>query len=249
MQNQDPQWTEPPADAQQPAVPAPQRLSVGPPPVGQPPVGPPPVEQPDWAAAQGFAAPASVRTNGFAIASLVLGSLGGVLLSVIFGLIALRQIDQRDEKGRGLAIAGLALSGFWVLVVVAVFVFVPSGFEPEQDPHVDRAHSKVLAPGDCLDADLDEVLPCTEPHAGEVYTVFTLPDGPYPGDAEVEAEVEKRCVRSFEPYVEAASEDMELRYLGPSRLSWPLSRTVTCIAADPAGTLTGSLVKKPVTGR
>nr|BFE77097.1 hypothetical protein GCM10020092_103980 [Actinoplanes digitatis] len=205
MQNQDPQGTEPPADARQLAAPAPQLLPVGQPPVGQPPVGQPPYGQApygqapygqapygqpsygqppygqsDWAAAQSLAAPVSVRTNGFAIASLVLGSLGGVLLSVIFGLIALRQIDQRDEKGRGLAIAGLALSGFWVLVVVAVFLFVPSGFEPEQDPRPERAHSKVLAPGDCLNAALDDVLPCTEPHAGEVFTVFTLPARPVP---------------------------------------------------------------------
>src|SRR5215831_2024091 len=61
----------------------------------------------------GYIAPPPPRrpTNGFAIASLIFGILGGVVLSVIFGLVALSQIRRRQQSGRGLAIAGLALSG------------------------------------------------------------------------------------------------------------------------------------------
>src|SRR5262245_11533700 len=64
--------------------------------------------------------PADRSTNGFAIASLVLGIIGGILLSVIFGIVALTQIKNRGQKGKGLAIAGLACSGAWVLGIVAV---------------------------------------------------------------------------------------------------------------------------------
>lgn len=66
----------------------------------------------------------STATNAFAITSFVLGLVWvfglGSLLAVIFGHISLSQIRQRDEAGRGLAIAGLVLGyiglGFWVLL-------------------------------------------------------------------------------------------------------------------------------------
>lgn len=67
-------------------------------------------------------------TNGLAIASLVLGIVWiywiGSILAVIFGHIALRQIDDtgRTQQGRGMAIAGLVLGyvgvGFLALFIV-----------------------------------------------------------------------------------------------------------------------------------
>jgi prolipoprotein diacylglyceryltransferase len=64
------------------------------------------------------------KTNGFAIASLIFGIIGGVLLSVIFGFVALSQIKKRNERGRGMAIAGLSISGAWVaLICVGVLAF------------------------------------------------------------------------------------------------------------------------------
>ncbi len=81
---------------------------------------PPPAPQP--------AVPAPVvpdaevpRTSGLAIASLVLGLLGPVtgIVGIILGIVALTQI--RESRGRlrgdGLAIAGMAISGFMVFFV------------------------------------------------------------------------------------------------------------------------------------
>jgi hypothetical protein len=94
---------------------------------GQPPWGgpyPPPYAQPY----PGYAAPTS--TNGFAIASLVLGILWlywvGSILAVIFGHIALAQTSDRRQGGRGLAIAGLVLGyiGVGVLVLVIVLALI-----------------------------------------------------------------------------------------------------------------------------
>lgn len=54
-------------------------------------------------------------TNGFAIASLVLGivwAMGiGSILALVFGYIAKSQIDQSpdNETGRGMAIAGIIM--------------------------------------------------------------------------------------------------------------------------------------------
>jgi hypothetical protein len=58
------------------------------------------------------------RLNGFAVASLVLGILSGSLLAIIFGVIALRQINSRGDRGRGMAIAGIILGSIWLLLVV-----------------------------------------------------------------------------------------------------------------------------------
>jgi uncharacterized protein DUF4190 len=61
-------------------------------------------------------------TSGFAIASFVLGLLGGVLLSVIFGSVALTKLRDRPQRGKGLAIAGLCLSRAWLVGIAAVLV-------------------------------------------------------------------------------------------------------------------------------
>jgi hypothetical protein len=73
---------------------------------------------------------ALARTNGFAVAALVLGIVSVVacflvvpsLLAVIFGAVALNQIKQQPTaySGRGMAIAGLVLG----LVGLAIFVLV-----------------------------------------------------------------------------------------------------------------------------
>lgn len=76
------------------------------------------------------------RTNGYAIASLVLGIVNmliGSILALVFGYKAIREIDesQGTQTGRGLAIAGVVLG--WVGVVMGVIwlilfflVFLPN---------------------------------------------------------------------------------------------------------------------------
>jgi hypothetical protein len=74
-------------------------------------------------------APPQRSTNGWAIASLVLGILGFALflfvLSAVFGFIALSQTKDGRQSGRGMAITGLVLSGIWFLLYFAAFL---SGF-------------------------------------------------------------------------------------------------------------------------
>lgn len=72
------------------------------------------------------------RTNGLAIASLVLGILWlfwlGSLVGLILGLVALKQIKRRNQGGRGIAIAGVVLSVLWLVgLVVAVIVGASKG--------------------------------------------------------------------------------------------------------------------------
>lgn len=72
------------------------------------------------------------RTNGLAIASLVLGILWlfwlGSLVGLVLGLVALKQIKRRNQGGRGIAIAGVVLSVLWLVgLVVAVIVGASKG--------------------------------------------------------------------------------------------------------------------------
>jgi len=69
------------------------------------------------------------KTNGLAIASLVLGIVWvyglGSILALVFGLLAKGQIDRSNgrETGRGMAIAGIVLGsigvGLLLLVIIA----------------------------------------------------------------------------------------------------------------------------------
>jgi prepilin-type processing-associated H-X9-DG protein len=71
-----------------------------------------------------------VRTSGLAIASLVLGILGlcsaGVsgLVGVVLGSLALKKIrrDPTKFKGKGLAIAGICVSAFFILLIPALLL-------------------------------------------------------------------------------------------------------------------------------
>lgn len=71
------------------------------------------------------------ETNGMAIASMVLGTLWlywvGSILAVIFGHVALGQINRATSQGgKGMAIAGLVLG--WVGVgTLAIILFLAAG--------------------------------------------------------------------------------------------------------------------------
>jgi hypothetical protein len=66
--------------------------------------------------------PRGDRTNGFAIAAFILSLLGGTLLSIILGFIALGQIRRSPQRGRGLAIAAIVLSVIWGAVLAFFLV-------------------------------------------------------------------------------------------------------------------------------
>jgi hypothetical protein len=88
-----------------------------------PPPGPP---------VQGYGPPAGYpgypwapqRTNGMAVASMVLGILWiywiGSILALVFGYIARSQIRERGEGGSGMAVAGIVLGcvGIGILLLV-----------------------------------------------------------------------------------------------------------------------------------
>jgi hypothetical protein len=94
---------------------------------------PSPTIPPPPASPSGYGAAPS--TNGFAVASLVLGIVGFAscspwILALVFGYMARNQIDQSQgrQTGRGLATAGIVLGWVWCgLTIVYVIVIAATG--------------------------------------------------------------------------------------------------------------------------
>ncbi|MBO0832816.1 MAG: DUF4190 domain-containing protein [Actinobacteria bacterium] len=110
-----------------------------PPGYGPPGYGPPGFPPPGYGP-PGYPVAYERPTDGLAVASLVLGILGliilyviGPILAVIFGHVSLRRTATGEKEGRGMAIAGLVLGYLGivgtVLVIVVVFV-IGSSVQP-----------------------------------------------------------------------------------------------------------------------
>jgi hypothetical protein len=199
-------------------------------------------------------------TNGFAIASLIFGIIGGILFSVVFGIVALVQIPRRNQQGKGMAIAGLIVSGVWLLALVAglglalVAASRDSGGSSATVLPTHASASKDLAVGDCINGllklDLDEELrrnpptvACSEAHEGEVYHVIKLSGTSFPGDTTIQKQAEDGCADALPGYApDEKTKDLEVYYLYPTSRSWILGdRDITCLAVSEGAKLTGSL--------
>ena len=117
-----------------------------------------------------------------------------------------------------------------------------------------------VALGDCVEQpvgseeeveEVEEVkaVPCGQPHDGEVYAVFDLPDGDFPGDEEVAAAGEERCVKDFGTFIGTPYEESQydITSLFPTRESWETKddREYVCIVVAPEGQqATGTLKGK-----
>ncbi|GAA0591647.1 hypothetical protein GCM10009546_62480 [Actinomadura livida] len=201
------------------------------------------------------AAPA--RTNKWAIASLVTGVLGLVVLGVIFGIVALLQAGGRGEKGKGLAIGGLLASAFWTVAgVVALLVAAGSLISVDRDEsgqvtEKDRVVVAALRTGDCFtgfEGDTTKILvtalPCSRPHDGEVVAKLRLSGKAHPGDEKVSEQADNACFeKSLQLQKSRHSKDLEPYNLWPSRTSWDAGdREVVCLMRyTGSGTLTSPL--------
>jgi hypothetical protein len=83
-----------------------------------------------------------------------------------------------------------------------------------------------------------------EPHDSEAYAVVTVPDGEYPGEADIKAQADAGCVAAFPEFVGIAYTESELEYTFyfPSVDSWAQGdREILCEVYDPDSQTTGSL--------
>lgn len=181
------------------------------------------------------------KTNGFSIAALAMAMFGCALpVSTAFGVAGLVQSRRNgDRRGRVFAIIALVTNGLLVVAIgVAVVIGLADGPDRDASGAVrgDRSIAlDKLREGDCvreinamIGAYVD-VVPCSEPHESEVFGVFDLPAGAWPGDAEVKRAADAGCAGRYLTY---AGEDAELvatLSLPPDESAWAGNRTVTCM--------------------
>jgi hypothetical protein len=212
------------------------------------------------------------RWNGFAVTSFVLGIIGGACLlwigAIGFGIAALREVKRRNERGRGLAIAGIALGGVWavVLAVVMVVALVAASHDlPDTEDgsgygsggsSSDTRNVFDLSSGDCFvkpagsgtEGVVDvRTVDCADPHYGEVFGDADSAAKSFPGKAALVADATKGCndaLPEFAPDGWKLPVDAEVHFFYPDQRSWDLEGAYphsTCFLTDTTGHMTGSL--------
>jgi hypothetical protein len=176
-----------------------------------------------------------VKTSGWAIASLIFGIIGGFVLSVIFGIIALNKTKDGKQGGRNLAVIGLLLSAVWALIAGFAIFNAVTGRHTVDATDVAMGDCFTEIPDSSRVYSLNKVS-CDKPHKGEVYAVLTMPGGDYPGQSAID-EFKHKCGPELESYAPAAMEDPSIGVyvLYPTPETWVTGdHVVTCIAtADP----------------
>jgi hypothetical protein len=203
--------------------------------------------------------PYSPKTSGWAIASFVLGLLGVVILSVIFGFVALSRIKRLGQQGRGFAIAGLVLSGLWVLLIILLIIAGSLSNATRSSSTGKIAHSGnlnvfSLAVGDCFNnpATTQDVAtvtaePCNQSHSAQIYAEFDLigSDLSYPGTSTVRQRAGTGCTaRTANVDRSKVTNAMTVHFFFPDQTAWLNGRrTVACMVVDQSGDLSYSVLK------
>lgn len=172
----------------------------------------------------------------------------------------------RLERGLPPRVIGLSAA---VMLVLGLLALVPdlTGQPEAISPPIEPSESQGgttgrttldLAVGECFNAptDLDEelgaepdgaavpaltVVPCEEPHAGEVYAVLLHPDAqgsPYPGQQQVLDFGTQTCVEAFPGFVGIPYEESvyQVYTFVPDERSWVAGlRTLNCSVAEMSG--------------
>ena len=198
-------------------------------------------------------------TSGWAVASFVLGLIGGVVLGAIFGFIALSRIKRLGQGGRGLAIAGIVLSACWTGLLIIAIIASNLGQATRspttgQITHSGKLNVFSLAVGDCFNnpagaSSVTEVtaIPCTQPHNAQIFAKFDLTgsDFAYPGTTVVTRKATVGCNRRIGSVDKAKTTSaMSVRLLFPEDGAWiGGQRTVSCMIVNPQANITSSLLK------
>lgn len=233
-----------------------------------PPPGPPqplPEGPPAWTGPRTSPSP----VDGFAVASLVVSLVCLAPLGLVFGIVALVRISRRGGRGKGLAVAGIAVSGAVLLLALLVMAGAlrftawtsSETGDPFQSGRSSGASVFALETGDCFTPGTElprdnqgplkdgtaERLPCEEPHRGEIYGSFELTgQGAFPGSEELMATSRERCGELLPDYVLdfAGHGRLQTYFYYPDQGGWERGgRTVLCWAGAPQGNLAESVRK------
>lgn len=203
--------------------------------------------------------PAPPTLNAFAVISLVTALLVCLApLGLVFGLVALWQISRKGQRGKGLAIAGVSVSGAVVVLAVGLVTVADFRVWTLSTPARDESGAvtkpgwttvQSLDVGDCFTpgAWLPEedtpplgkgsvrLIPCDEAHRGEAYATFTLDEQEeFPGREAIRTVAWPRCAELFLDYSmdPEAFGRLQTYYFHPDKAGWNAGRrTVLCWVA------------------
>ncbi|MCX5211003.1 DUF4190 domain-containing protein [Kitasatospora sp. NBC_00240] len=194
-------------------------------------------------------------TNGLAIGSLVTALTCMSPVALVLGVIALVQIHKRQERGRGMAVAGVVLAVLGLLLGALAVLGVASedadGALPIRPagPPGSVTWDKV-AKGDCYnpapgsgDAGRQvswvTKVPCSLPHHSEAAgtaPIAAAEGGGYPGEDKILKTADTLCKPVFDSYVLddwAVPDGVGLSYMYPTRGSWRASGgSLICVLED-----------------
>nr|WP_093737856.1 DUF4190 domain-containing protein [Streptomyces sp. SID4948] len=198
-------------------------------------------------------------TNGLAIASLVTGVTCLPPLGLIFGIISLRQIKRRGERGKGMAVAGIIVSAVWMAVTALIITLAVTGVLDEGNTRVEdlvagdcfnTVHGSLPADGgEGLRANKVDVVSCDDAHQAETFKVFPLdagPDGGYPGAGQTAQIAGGRCADYAGDYLgdNALPANIEIYSFTPPAAGWDRGdHDVTCFFGSRSGKVHGSVAE------
>jgi hypothetical protein len=213
--------------------------------------------------------------NRNATVALILSIVGLGLFAVIAAIVALVQISRDPwQRGKRRAVAALIITALW-MVGSLTFVLAAGMSEVHAEMERQNAAAAAAAGDsaapveptagaatntgglnvqqfDCIEAIPDgfirsiKAVPCAKPHRAQVYATFALPDGAYPGDAQIVRTVASRCEELSEKLTLSPGlnrDTLSLGYLHPTGPSWKAgARTAACLIGT-ADTTTAPLFR------
>ncbi len=190
------------------------------------------------------------KRDGVAVASLISGVLGffGItaLLGIVLGIAALVRIHRTGERGRGLAIGGIAAGAVWAMALpIAAIVLLAGLLSASNAPiaalQVDNCYNTARPGHDAAR------VPCSDQHDGVVLDAFTMadPQASYPGDREVKTAADRSCrLRMADLFGGGVTIPPGLVLVGyaPDEDAWTAgARVATCGLQAASGRLSGPL--------
>lgn len=188
------------------------------------------------------------RIDGFAVAALIFGILPLAPFALAAGLAGLARTAGGRRPGRPAAVGGLVLAGGWAVAgaVAGVLVFLPG---PAPRLQLPRDTVFTLRAGQCADTAGNGVsrahaVPCSQPHAAEIYASYRLAGQGWPGQAAVSQRARQGCQARLAGYLDPAllGASLTASYAYPDQVSWAAgARTIVCEIRGAGGLLTGSV--------
>jgi hypothetical protein len=176
--------------------------------------------------------------------------------------VALAKIRRQPQRGKGLAIAGLCLSGVWVVGVIAVVLVVSTQSAAQRSPDSTQitkpGHLSALdlRTGDCFQnptgsdpaSEVGDVaaVPCTTAHDAQVIGQLPVAGSDYPGEAAFTAQAKPGCEAAEKSAVDQSkvTETMSLLWIYPEEGAWDDgTKTISCLVVDSTKDVTTSLMK------